>query len=184
MATRNHRCFLIHFCFCCLRVLSKLILAGKVERSSFRIESIQRTISDLCFAVPPRQFGKEIFQDKSLIHRVIKSNRTVSSSVYVVHFHVEFRRRPPIVPPAFRVHHDADCRRITQRAVFDRTVSMVFAIPFNKLFNQVLTQRALVVDSLHEFSITDRHSLVDGAGYLPQLNLRAKHYVGRGYIVP
>src|SRR6516162_9087375 len=59
--------------------------------------------NNLCFAVPPRQFGEEILQNKPLIYGVIKPDGAVSARVHIIHFCVEFRCRSPIEPSAFRV---------------------------------------------------------------------------------
>jgi len=50
----------------------------------------------LCFAIPPRQLGKEILQNKPLIYGVVEPDGAVSARVHIVHFRVELRCRPII----------------------------------------------------------------------------------------
>ena len=68
-------------------------------------------------AIPSCQFGEEILQDESLIDGFVDANGTISPGVQIVHFRVELGRRPPLEPAAFRVHHDAYRRRISEGSV-------------------------------------------------------------------
>jgi hypothetical protein len=121
-------------------------------------------------AMPPCQLSEEILQDEPLIDSMVKANRPISTGMHIIHLGVKLRRGPPVGPTAFRVHHYPDGRRIAERSVFDRTVSVVKFVPFHQLIHQVLAEGPFIVNFLDQFGVADGHSFVDRAGDLPQFD--------------
>ena len=102
-----------------------------------RSRDARHTAPSRCLAMPSCEFSEEILEDESLIDRLVNANGAVSPGVQIIHFRIELWSRPPLGPAAFRVHHHADCRGISEGAMLDMPSVRISIVPLDKLFDQV-----------------------------------------------